>query len=128
MEISIFLAKFWGWLFVTFFILLLIYPKRIKQMFQFAKDDKFMILLSIMAIIIGLLNIVAHNLWVKDWRTLITLFGFFSLAKGISQFAFPGFAWNWMEKVDFKWFQFLLFLLLIVGVLLLNQAYQWVPF
>ena len=97
-------------------------------MFEFAKDDKFMIILSVLAIIIGLLNIVAHNLWVKDWRLIITLFGYFSLIKGVSQFAFPRFAWDWMEKVDFKWFQFLLLLMLIMAIILLNQAYQWVPF
>ena len=128
MEVSIFLAKFWGWFFVTFFFLLIIYPKRIKQFFEFIKDDKFMIILSVLAIIIRLVNIVAHNLWVKDWRIIITLVGYFSLMKGISQFAFPRFAWDWMEKIDFKWFQFLLFLLLILGIILLNQAYQWVPF
>jgi len=102
MDISIFLAQFWGWYFILFFILFMIYPKRIKQMFVFAKDDKFMIILSILGIIIGLLHILAHNLWVKDWRIIITLFGWFSLSKGISQFAFPGFANKWIENIDFK--------------------------
>ncbi|MCP4884085.1 MAG: hypothetical protein GY908_09850 [Flavobacteriales bacterium] len=128
MDISIFLAQFWGWYFTLFFILFVIYPKRIKQMFAFAKDDKFMIILSILGIIIGLLHILAHNLWVKDWRIIITLFGWFSLSKGISQFAFPGFANKWIENIDFKWFQFFLFLLFLVGLILLNQAYQWVPY
>jgi len=128
MDISIFLAKFWGWYFLLFFALFIIYPKRIKQMFAFAKDDKFMIILSILGIIIGLLHILSHNLWVKDWRVIITLFGWFSLAKGISQFAFPGFANKWIENIDFKWFQFFLFLLFLIGLILLNQAYQWVPY
>lgn len=128
MDISIFLAKFWGWYFILFFLLFIIYPKRIKQMFAFAEDDKFMIILSVLGIIIGLLHILAHNLWVKDWRIIITLFGWFSLLKGISQFAFPGFANKWIKNIDFKWFQFFLFLLFIVGLILLNQAYQWVPY
>ena len=128
MDISIFLAKFWGWLMLIYFILFMIYPKRVKQMFEFARDDKFLIILSTLAIIVGLLNITAHNIWEKDWRVIITLFGWFSLLKGISQFAFPKFALDWMTKVDFRWFQFLLFLLFLVGVLLLNQAYHWVPF
>jgi hypothetical protein len=128
MEVSIFLAKFWGWFMVLFFFLLIAYPKRIKQMFAFAKDDKFIFLLSVITIIIGLLSVVAHNVWTTDWRVVITIFGWTSLLKGVTQFAFPQVAWNWMEKVDFKWFQFLLFLLFVVGILLLNQAYQWVPF
>ncbi len=128
METSLFLAQFWGWFMVTFFFLLIIYPKRIKQLFEFARDDKFLILFSVLAIILGLLSVIAHNVWVADWRLTITLFGWFTLIKGITQFAFPGFAINWMEKVDFRWFQFLLILLLAVGVLLLNQVYHWVPF
>ncbi len=126
MNTSIFLAKFWGWFFVIFFFLFIFYPKRIKQMFKFAEDDKFLIILSVLGIVIGLLNVLLHNVWVLDWRIIITLFGWFSLIKGISQFAFPGFAVQWMKKVDFKWFQFLLFLLLVIGLLLLNQAYQWI--
>lgn len=126
MDISIFLAKFWGWYFMLFFVLFIVYPKRIKQMFQFAKEDQFMIILSILGIIIGLLHILAHNLWVMDWRIIITLFGWFSLMKGISQFAFPGLANKWVNNIDFKWFQFILFLLFLVGLILLNQAYQWV--
>ena len=126
MDTTIFLSKFWGYLFILFFILLIINPKRIKQMFAFSKEDKFMIIISILGIFIGLFHILAHNIWVKDWRVIITLFGWFSLSKGISQFAFPTFANKWIQNIDFKWFQFLLFLLFLVGLILLNQAYQWV--
>lgn len=124
MNVSIFLAKFWGWFFVIIFFLLMFYPKRIRQLFQFIKDDKFSIILSILGILIGLLNIIAHNKWVPDWRILITVIGWFSLLKGISQFAFPGFAVKWVRNIDFKWFQFLLFLLFVIGLFMLNQAYQ----
>lgn len=126
MDITIFLAKFWGWFFILFFTLLIINPKRIRQMFAFSKDDKFMIVLSILAIFIGLLHILIHNIWVRGWPVIITLFGWFSLSKGVSQFAFPTFANKWIQNIDFKWFQFLLLLLFLVGLVLLNQAYQWV--
>ena len=128
MDISIFLAKFWGWYCMTFFILLIVYPKRIKQLFEYTKDEKFMITTSFLAIILGLLNIIAHNLWVADWRIIITLFGWISFIKGVTRFAFPSIAMKWMMQIDFKWFQFLLFLLFIIGVVLLNQAYSWVQF
>ena len=128
MDISIFLAKFWGWYCMTFFILLIVYPKRIKQLFEYTKDEKFMITTSFLAIVLGLLNIIAHNLWVTDWRIIITLFGWISFIKGVTRFAFPSIAMKWMMQIDFKWFQFLLFLLFIIGVVLLNQAYSWVQF
>ena len=129
MNISIFLAKFWGWYFIIFFVLLLVYPKRIKQLFEYTKDEKFIIIMSFLAIIIGLLNIIAHNIWVSDWRIIITLFGWFALFKGITLFAFPQLALQWIDKFDYKWFQFMMFFLLFVtGIILLNQAYVWVQF
>ena len=128
MDITIFLAKFWGWYFITFFVLLIVYPKRIKQIFEYTKDEKFMITTSFLAITIGLLNIIAHNLWVADWIIIITLIGWLSFIKGVTRFAFPKFSSKWIEKIDFKWFQFLLFLMFVVGVILLNQAYSWVLF
>ncbi len=129
MDISIFLAKFWGWYFIIFFVLLIVYPKRIKQLFEYAKDEKFIIIISFLAIVIGLLNIIVHNIWVFDWRIIITLFGWFALFKGISLFAFPQFALQWINNFGYKWFQFMMFFLLFVtGIILLNQAYIWVHF
>ncbi len=128
MEISIFLAKFWGWYLIIYFFLLLIYPKRIKQLFEYTKDEKFIIIISFLAIILGLLNIIAHNIWVTDWRIVITLFGWFSLLKGITLFAFPNFTIKMITNINFKRFHFLIFLLFVFGIVLLNQVYHWVQF
>ena len=128
MEISIFLAKFWGWYLIIYFFLLLIYPRRIKQLFEYAKDEKFIIIISFLAIILGLLNIIAHNIWVTDWRIVITLFGWFSLLKGITLFAFPNFTIKMITNINFKRFHFLIFLLFVFGIVLLNQVYHWVQF
>ncbi len=128
MEISIFLAKFWGWYLIIYFFLLLIYPRRIKQLFEYTKDEKFIIIISFLAIILGLLNIIAHNIWVTDWRIVITLFGWFSLLKGITLFAFPNFTIKMITNINFKRFHFLIFLLFVFGIVLLNQVYHWVQF
>ena len=77
---------------------------------------------------IGLLNIIAHNLWVADWRLMVTLFGWFVFIKGITRFAFPKIATMWIDKFDRKWFQFVMFLFFLIGIVLLNQAYGWVQF
>jgi len=128
MEASVFLAKFWGWYLITFFVLLIFYPKRIKQLFDFAKDEKFTMIISIMAITFGLVSIIAHSLWVADWRLVITLLGWFVFIKGVVYFSFPQLALKWVEKVDFKWFQFIMFLSFLIGIILLNQAYGLVQF
>ena len=63
MDNSIFLAKFWGWYLIIFFVILSLNPKRIKQIFNDLRDEKFLIVTSFMAIIVGLLNILFHNIW-----------------------------------------------------------------
>ncbi|NEW80605.1 MAG: hypothetical protein GZ086_14550, partial [Gelidibacter sp.] len=67
-EISIFLAKFWGWYLIIFFLILSFNPKRIVQVIKDFKDQKFVIVISFAAIVIGLLNILFHNIWEDDWR------------------------------------------------------------
>ena len=60
---SIFLAKFWGWYLIIFFLILTLNPKRIVQIITDLKDQKFAILAAFIAIIIGLINILLHNIW-----------------------------------------------------------------
>ena len=74
-DITIFLAKFWGWYMIIFFLILSLNPKRIKQIFEDLKDQKFALLASFLATIIGLLNILVHNVWEDSWAFIVTLIG-----------------------------------------------------
>ncbi len=122
-NISIFLAKFWGWYLIIFFLILSLHPERIKQIFEDLKDHKFVILASFMAIIIGLLNILVHNIWVTDWRLIITLFGWIALSKGLFLFIFPSRTIHWMTVINVKFLQVLYMILFLLGAFLLNMAY-----
>ncbi len=122
-NISIFLAKFWGWYSIIFFLILSLNPKRMKQILEDLKDQKFVILISFLAIIIGLLNILFHNIWVNDWRLIITIFGWLALSKGLFLFTFPSRAINWIHVVNIKFIQVLYILLFFIGIFLLNMAY-----
>lgn len=44
---------------------------------------------GLFATIIGMLLIHQHNIWVKDWRVLITIIGWIALAKGIMLITIP---------------------------------------
>jgi hypothetical protein len=123
MDNSIFLAKFWGWYLIIFFIILSFNPKRIKQIFNDLKDEKFLILASFLAITVGLLNILFHNTWEPNWKLIITLIGWVSLLKGITLFMFPKQTVIWLEFTNIKLVQVLYTLLLLVGLFLLNIAY-----
>lgn len=128
MDISIFLAKFWGWYLLIFFFILSYNPIRIRQIFEDLKDQKFVILVSFIAIIIGLVNILFHNIWKPDWRILITLLGWLALILGLLLFTLPIRSSNWLEIVNVKLVQVVYTLLFLLGVFLLNIGYQIVPY
>ena len=128
MDVSLFLAKFWGWYLIIFFVILSFKPIRIKQIFEDVKDRKFLNLASFIAIIIGLLNILFHNIWEPDWRFFITVLGWISLFMGLVGFVFPVKIVIWNEYINIKLIQVIYVILFLLGVFLLNMGYQLVPY
>ncbi len=127
MDNSVFLAKFWGWYLIIFFLILSLNPKRIKQIFNDLKDEKFLILSAFIAIIIGLLNIMLHNIWEPNYKLVITLIGWLSLFIGLALFSFPKRTVTWLELINIKLVQVIYTLLFLVGIFLLNEVYGIVP-
>ncbi|OZV69710.1 hypothetical protein [Winogradskyella aurantia] len=128
MELSLFFAKFWGWYLIIFFLILSLNPKRIKQIFEDLKDEKFLILISFIAIIIGLTNIILHNIWELNYKIIITLIGWFSLFIGLALFIFPKWTVDWLKVTNVKFVQVMYTLLFLVGLFLLNMVYQIIPY
>lgn len=128
MDISIFLAKFWGWYLIIFFVVLSFNPKRIKQIFDDMKDQKFAILAAFLAIIVGLINILLHNIWEADWRLIITLIGWLALLLGLLLLSFPKWVVNGLVYLNIKLVQVFYILLLLAGIFLLNMGYQIIPY
>jgi len=120
---SIFLAKFWGWYLLIFFLILTFNPKRIIQIIRDLKDQKFAILTAFIGIIIGLLNILFHNIWGNNWTIIITLIGWSSLLLGLSLFIFPKRTANWLDFINIKFVQLFYMLLFLTGLFLLSMAY-----
>lgn len=127
MDSSIFLAQFWGWYLIIFFLILSLNPKRIKQIFNDLKDEKFLIIFSFMAIIVGLLNVLFHNIWEPNYTLIITLIGWSSLFLGLALFMFPKLTVNWLEIINIKMVQVIYTLLFFVGIFLLNVVYSIIP-
>lgn len=125
-NISFFLAKFWGWYLIIFFTILSFNPKRIIQILKDLEDQKFTILISFIAIIIGLLNILFHNIWEADFRLIITIIGWISLFIGLSLFIFPKQTISFFAYINIKFVQLLYMLLLLVGLFLLNKGYGFI--
>ena len=123
MDTSIFLAKFWGWYLIIFFFILSLNPIRIKQIFNDLNDEKFLLTTSFIAIIVGLLNILFHNIWEPNWKFIITGIGWVSLFIGLSLFIFPKRTISLLTFINVKLVQFIYMMLFFVGLFLLNMAY-----
>jgi len=127
MDISYFLAKFWGWYLIIFFFILSYNPKRIKQIFEDLNDEKFLIISSFLAIIVGLVNVLFHNVWEPNWKLIITLIGWISLFIGLSLFIFPKQTISWLTFVNIKLVQVMYVMLFLTGLFLLNMTYGIIP-
>lgn len=126
MDISIFLAQLWGWYLLIFFFVLSLNPIRIRQIFIDFSDQKFSIITAFLAIIIGLINILLHNVWEPDWRFIITALGWGSLFFGLALFIFPNPSRKRLEVINIKLVQVIYVLLFLIGIYLLNMGYQLV--
>ena len=127
MNSSDFLAKFWGWYLIIFFLILSFNPKRIKQIFNDLNDEKFLITTSFVAIIVGLLNILFHNIWEPSWKLIITLIGWVSLGIGLALFILPKYTVAILKFINIKLVQVIYTLLFFTGLYLLNVVYGIIP-
>lgn len=117
METTIFLAQFWGWLLVILCLTFLLRRKvLVEELLRLIGDRGFTLVSGYLALIIGLATVILHNVWVADWRVVITIFGWLSLLKGIVRIGFPEITRKFAPTFRDK--PFLTQVLLVVAVLL----------
>lgn len=102
MDLSIFLAKAIGLYYVFVSIAFLIQKTRLRGLIiDTLNSPAYLLLSGFIALIIGILLVVSHNLWVEDWRVIITIIGWLALLKGMTIILFPQFLVN----MSIKWMQ-----------------------
>jgi len=90
MELSLFLAQLFGLTIAIFAGIAVLKPGLVRTvMKEFGESTLTTLLLGITGIMGGLAVILSHNVWVADWRVLITLFGWAALIKGIVSLVSP---------------------------------------
>lgn len=91
MEISQFLAKFLGLYILLMSLPLLVSPHVIRNRYEsFLNDEAVLKLAGIVTVLLGSFLVILHNLWVSDWRIVVTLVSWLVLIEGISIVYFPG--------------------------------------
>jgi len=121
MDISVFLARFWGSLFLILG-LSTVGAKFLGRVIQYTEDKTITVSTGYITFLLGLATVVAHNLWVADWRIAVTILGWITLIKGIEKIVFPD---RINKKAQmFKGQQTLWgFVILLIGV-----VYFWMSF
>lgn len=83
MQTSLFLARLIGVPMLLAGIGVLLHQKHYRAMTQaFFKSTPLFYVVSVIGLVAGLAVVLVHNVWVADWRVLITLLGWANLLRG----------------------------------------------
>jgi len=92
MDISIFFAQFFGWYMVIMGLLILVKGKVfLEELLKMVENKSFLLLSGYLTLFLGLTTVILHNVWVEDWRVIITIFGWLTLIKGVLLIGFSNY-------------------------------------
>jgi len=90
MQTSIFLAKLMGPILALAGLAMLINRKELEALAQeFLRSRALFFVLGLVDLGVGLAIVLTHNVWVADWRIIITLLGWFLLVRGAVRVLIP---------------------------------------
>jgi len=90
MEISIFIAKLLALMYLSLGVGMLVNRDHYDRLFKAVSEHTPALYFGgILALLFGYFIVSFHNLWVNDWRVVVTIFGWIGLVKGVSLLAIP---------------------------------------
>jgi hypothetical protein len=90
MSTSIFLARLIGPTLLAIGIGMIVNREGYREMArEFLASRALIYLAGLLALVPGLAIVLTHNVWVADWRVLITLFGWLAVIGGVFRLLFP---------------------------------------
>ncbi len=100
MDISLFLSKALGLYLVIVSVGMLINACTLRPILEeVLKSSGLMFIIGVIAMIIGVLIVISHNVWTLDWRVIITIMGWASLIKGTMRVVIP----QYVDVLGNKW-------------------------
>lgn len=120
MKLPVYLARVWGLGSVLICAGLLLNQRTFIDMMQHLQADSISVLIAgVLALGIGVAQVVGFNSWTADYRGLITLLGWLSLLKGIAIIIVPGYLTQFAHVfIKETWYMALVTLFLILGAYL----------
>ena len=90
METSVFIARIAGLCYLIMGAGFLFNRKAFGQVMEdFCKNAAVVFYGGLLALVIGVVIILTHNVWVTNWTVMITIIGWLALIKGIWIIVFP---------------------------------------
>lgn len=119
--LSSFYAQVLGlYLAIVSFAILIYHQHYRKLVLEFVKNPTHVAFSGSLSLLIGLLVVIPHNLWISDWRVVVTLVGWIFLLQGVWRLffaeSFVKFTHDIMENKGFlllSWIWFLVGIYLI---------------
>ncbi len=120
MELTLFLAQVLGLYCICVAVAMIAHRNDVNDMVhEFAKSKVLVFFSGSIALLIGLLIVVSHNVWALDIRGAVTLMGWLAVVKGVSRLIYPRSVQRFSrEIIKGHWYWFILVLVGILGVYL----------
>jgi len=86
MDISIFLARMLGIIFVLMPIIVWFDESKVESLVEVIKKKNFLFAFGVFTLLFGSVIVSCHSLWLFNWKLVVTLVGWFFLLIGIASF------------------------------------------
>ncbi len=90
LDLSVFLARLFGFYILIMITAMIVRKDHFKQFISdFLENSAVVMLTAVFTIIFGLVLVLLHNAWVPNWRVVVTIICWWTLAKGCILLFFP---------------------------------------
>ncbi|MBU1726052.1 MAG: hypothetical protein KJ880_00250 [Candidatus Omnitrophica bacterium] len=98
MDNSVFIARIFGLCYLIIGAGFLFNRKAFEQVMEdFCKNAAVVFYGGLLALVIGVVIILTHNVWAANWTVIITIIGWLALIKGIWLIVFPNTVYKFMQ-------------------------------
>ncbi|MCB1119461.1 MAG: hypothetical protein KDK65_05830 [Chlamydiia bacterium] len=99
MEMSLFLAKVIGLYLIIVLTAILINRRFLDRCIdELVESPCCLISTGALAVILGLLIVISHNVWTTNWPVVITIIGWLALIKGVLRLYWPQQSMDWIRN------------------------------
>jgi len=90
METTLFIAQAMGLYLIIVTVTMLANEKvMLKRVKSLMEHDGCRLVVAVMTLVLGIILVLAHNVWVMSWPVIVTILCWMVLLKGLIRFSFP---------------------------------------